>query len=182
MPIDNEEPVIKMIENVTPNVSAKRKAPSDENYPNSMEKDDEIFSNEASVGNLSLSGVTECCDKSNIIVVDKSIKETTFCTNTSNRVTVIDLCSSDEEENSITSALSDENRDPLKYIADDVTKSLLQNFSSTKHQLSTRPTDQLGGWLSDNIINSGSETCTSKYCSTIFNARTNMSPILRPAP
>ncbi|XP_031832686.1 ovaries absent isoform X2 [Nomia melanderi] len=182
MSIDNEDPVIKTIENVTPNVSSKRKAPSDENDPNSMEKDDEIFSNEASVGNLSLSGVTECCDKSNVIVVDKSIKETTFCTNTSNRVTVIDLCSSDEEENSITSALSDENRDPLKYIADDVTKSLLQNFSSTKHQLSTRPTDQLGGWLSDNIINSGSETCTSKYRSTIFNARTNMSPILRPAP
>ncbi|XP_033342206.2 ovaries absent isoform X1 [Megalopta genalis] len=181
--IDDKEASVRTVENVSPNVSSKRKAPSDENDTNSMEKDyDEILSNEASVGNLSLSRVTECCGE-NDITVDQSIKETTFCTNTSNRITVIDLCSSDDEENTVPSALSDESRKPLKFITDaDVTKSLLQNLSSTKFHLSTNPINQTSGRSNGNIFNNDSETCTSKYRSTMLNARMNISPILRPAP
>ncbi|XP_076276892.1 ovaries absent isoform X1 [Lasioglossum baleicum] len=181
--IDDLESTTETVENILPSVSSKRKAPSDEIDLNSMEKDyDVALSSEASVGNLSLSRVTDCCGE-NKLTIDQPIKETTFCTNTPNRITVIDLCSSDDEENSITSALSDENRNPLKFITDDdVTKSLLQNLSSAKFYLPTRSTDQISGWPNGNILNDGNETCTSKYLSTMLSTRTNISPILRPAP
>ncbi|KZC11687.1 PREDICTED: uncharacterized protein LOC107189800 [Dufourea novaeangliae] len=153
---DCEESLTKTIENLTPNVPSKRKAPSDENDSNAMESDGDILSNEASVGNLSVSDVAERCDETTITVV-KPMQETVFCTNTSNRITVIDLCSSDEED-SVVPVLSDENRNPLNDIAYDVTESLLQQFSSANFHLPSHmcPMDQTGGWLSDNILNKGS--------------------------
>ncbi|XP_054000787.1 uncharacterized protein LOC128888165 isoform X1 [Hylaeus anthracinus] len=179
--VDDKESMTEDKEKVRRNGSSKRKAPSDESDSNAMEKDERIVSNEASVGHLTVFGVTKSCDENNTAVA-QPIKETTLYPNPSNRVTVIDLCSSDEDESPAIPAPSDENRDPMNYIPGDVTKSLLQKFSTTTFHLQPHicPTNETTEWLADKILNNGSENCTSKYRSTMLN--TSLSPIIRPAP
>ncbi|XP_076620302.1 ovaries absent isoform X1 [Colletes latitarsis] len=174
--IDDKESMTEDQKKIKPNVPSKRKAPTDESDSNVMEKSEETISNEASVRNLIVFEVTKSCDE-NDTTVAIPIKETTLCPKSMNRVTVIDLCSSDEDEGPVIPAPSDENRDPLSCIDEDVTKSLLQKLSSTTFRM-----QQTTEWIADNILSNGSENCTSEYRSTMLNTHTNLSPIIRPAP
>lgn len=170
-------------ESLRPHVSSKRKAPSDEADASPMVKDEAMVSNERIIGNTAIFENAESYDENNTPIV-KPLKEATLRA-ISDTVTMIDLCSSDEEVTlNQTAVSSDENRDPMKYIAGNVTQSLLQKLSSTKLDVKSHicPTDQTGEWITDNILNNSSENCTSRYCGTMLNAHTNLSPVLRPAP
>ncbi|XP_078048443.1 ovaries absent isoform X4 [Augochlora pura] len=68
--IDNNETSVRMVENVSPNVSSKRKAPSDENDSNLMEKGyDEVLSDEnlsSTKFHLSTNPIDETSGRSNV--------------------------------------------------------------------------------------------------------------------
>ncbi|KOC59346.1 DNA-binding protein Ewg [Habropoda laboriosa] len=185
--VDNNETMIESQENARPNVSSKRKAPSDEHDTNTVEENEKIVTSEADNENLTALEDDENVSEENEAVVITSTKEGTMCVK-QDAITVIDLCSSDEEENPCTSVSSDENRNPLNCTTEDVTKSLLQTLSSANNKFHVRPhiicpTEMKSECFPDTILlNDDSENCTNKYHSTMLNTRTSLSPIPRPPP
>ena len=176
--IDEMESTARDPERLGPHVSSKRKAPSDEADASPMLKGEVMVSTERIIGNPAFFENAESYGENNTPIV-KPLKEASLRAMSSDTVTMIDLCSSDEEVTSNQTAVSsDENRDPMNYIAGNVTQS--QKLSSTK--LHAKSHDQTGEWVSDNILNNSSENCTSNYCGTMLNAHTNLTPVLRPAP
>ncbi|XP_050583039.1 uncharacterized protein LOC126918743 isoform X1 [Bombus affinis] len=164
-----------------PNVPSKRKAPSDESDINTMKENvEKVVGNEIINVELIDFGGKSFSGENNTTTIH-SIKEIASCIRPSEAIAVIDLCSSDEEENTCTPASSNENKDSMSCLSHDVkdvTESFLEKFSSTKFQLKHEKCE----WLSDNILNNDVENYTDKYHSTMLNTFTNLSPILRPAP
>lgn len=170
-------------EKTKPNISSKRKAPNDESDLNETKENEKIVFNEINVVELTNFEGKNLCDENNTTIIH-SIKETTLCVKPPNEITVIDLCSSDEEENPCIFTSSDKNKDSMNCVSEDVTNSLLEKLSSNKFQLKSHicSTQQKSEWLSNNILNNDSENYTSKYHSTMLNTRTSLSPILESTP
>lgn len=170
-------------EKTKPNISSKRKAPNDESELNETKENEKIVFNEINVVELTNFEGKNLCDENNTTIIH-SIKETTLCVKPPNEITVIDLCSSDEEENPCIFTSSDKNKDSMNCVSEDVTNSLLEKLSSNKFQLKSHicSTQQKSEWLSNNILNNDSENYTSKYHSTMLNTRTSLSPILESTP
>lgn len=127
--IDNRKMITKHEKGTRANVSSKRKAPSDESDTNPMEENvEKVACNKINV-ELTNFESTSSCDENNTTAI-RSIKETTLCAKSSEAIAVIDLCSSDEEENICTPASSNENKDSIISESKDVTDSLLEKFSS----------------------------------------------------
>ncbi|XP_076236659.1 ovaries absent isoform X2 [Calliopsis andreniformis] len=180
--VDNEESATKYSEKLKPYICSKRKAPCDETDGNVAEISEKLINGNTTAEDSIFFKVIDSCDKTNTIS-SKLIEEKTLCPKLSDTITMIDLCSSDEEASSHTTVSSDENRDPMNQIAGEMTKSLLEKLSSTKLHVKSHicPTDQTGDWLSDNILSDNSENYTNKYHSTMLKTHTKLSPILRPA-
>lgn len=115
-------------EKIKPNISSKRKAPNDESDLNETKENEKILSNEINVVELTNFEGKNLCDENNTTVIH-SIKETTLCVKSPNEITVIDLCSSDEEENPCNLTSSDKNKDSMNCVSEDVTNSLLEKLS-----------------------------------------------------
>lgn len=183
--VDNKETVMESQEIQRPNVSSKRKAPSDENDRNSIEKNEEVDSkSEINIIHPTVFDGENSCDRNDTADEHELVKRTALYSKPSASVTVIDLCSSDEEENLYTSTSTDENRDPMNQVTDNVTKSLLQTLSTAKIHLKPHicSTEQRNEWLPDNILHDGRENRANGYHSTTLSAHTSLSSILRPAP
>ncbi|CAK9819965.1 DNA-binding protein Ewg [Anthophora plagiata] len=180
-PIDNKETMIENQDNARPNVSSKRKAPSDEQDTNTVEEDERIVTSEANNENLTALEDKSVSDKNMPAIITSIEEETVYVQR--DAITVIDLCSSDEEESPCINVSSDENRDPMDCTTGNVTKSL-QEHSSVKFHVKPHicSTEQKDECFSDTISNDDSENCTTKYHGTMLNTRTSLSSILRPAP
>lgn len=178
--VNGTESKIETPERSRPHISLKRKSPCDETDANVPDKYKRIVNSNTTLRDSSVFEVTRPSDKNPTTI---KTKEKSLCPKVSDTVTMIDLCSSDEETCSHATMSSDENRDPMNYIANDMTKSLLQRLSSTKLHVKSQvcPADQTNEWLSENIL-SDSENCTNKYRSTMLKTHMNLPPILRPAP
>lgn len=116
----------------------------------------------------------------------KSIREKRSCPTGS--IMLIDLCSSDEEEDqcALTPAC-DENRDPMSSAEPSITRSFLRKVTSnSKHYVkpyicpAPLPTDR----LSSNVLNEDrkNENCTNKSRTGVLNEYAHISPVLRSAP
>ncbi|KAG7206988.1 hypothetical protein KM043_000879 [Ampulex compressa] len=117
----------------------------------------------------------------NTVTIAKPLKDGTTQQKSGNGVAVINLCSSDEEEDSSVPASSDENRDPMNTDVD-IRKSLLRKL--TPNKLCAKPCiypADTTDWLSDNILNDDDESYANKLRSNVM-LNTHLSPILRPAP
>ena len=127
--INNKKMITKDEKRTKPNVSSKRKAPpSDESDTKAMEENvEKVACNK--INNIELTESTSSCDGNKTTAIH-SIKETTLCVKSSEAIAVIDLCSSDEEENICIPASSNENKDSINSESNDVTDSLLEKFSS----------------------------------------------------
>ncbi|OAD62488.1 DNA-binding protein Ewg [Eufriesea mexicana] len=178
--INGKETITEDEEKARPNVSSKRKAPNDENDMNAMIENEKVVCNEINTREFTIIKGKSLCDENNTTVI-QSIKETALRVKPS----VINLCSSDEEEGPCNPTSLDENKDPMKRVSENVTESLLQKLSSA--QLELKPcicsTQEKSERLSDNTLNNDDKMYTNKYHnSTMLSTRTSLSPILRSAP
>ncbi|KAK9294751.1 hypothetical protein QLX08_010735 [Tetragonisca angustula] len=122
--IDNRKMITKDDKRTRPNVSSKRKAPSDESDTNAMEENvEKVACNKINNVELTDFESTSSCDGNNTTAIH-SIKETTLCAKSSEAIAVIDLCSSDEEGNICIPASSNENKDSINSVSKDLADSL----------------------------------------------------------
>lgn len=177
--VDNWESVTEKKENSNPNVSLKRKAPSDEYDDSGTGNDKEVLNNEAAL--LTHIEGKRFCDENNITVVE-SIKEgTTLYAKSTNAIALIDLCSSDEEDTPSSAPMSsNENKAPSNCMTDTVTDSLLQKLSSTKFHIYS--SDSRNEWLSNETFNVGHENLYNLQPNTMLNTCNSLSPVVRSAP
>lgn len=114
----------------------------------------------------------------------KSVKEKRSCP--TNSIMLIDLCSSDEEEDRCTpTPACDENRDPMNSAEFTITRSFLRKVnSSNKHYAkpyicpAPSPMDR----LSSNVLNKDrNENCSNKSRTGVLNEYAHLSPVLRSA-
>lgn len=169
-------------------VSSRRKTPLGN-------KSDPIIveDNETSVSTASAASVREALSASTVVrpsPVDdaeptKTVKEKKSCPTSS--IMLIDLCSSDEEEDRCTpTPACDENRDPMNSTESTITRSFVRKVTSNnKHHTkpyicpAPSPTDR----LSNNVLNEDrNENCSNKSRTGILNEYAHLSPVLRSTP
>lgn len=117
----------------------------------------------------------------NKVVNEDKIKEVIPCSVTQKSITVIDLCSSDEEEVSSVHT-SDEIRDPINSL---FKENLLPNLSTNKvcSKACIYPANSTNHWLMQNIFSEDNENHVNKcHIGGVLDTCIQLSPILRPAP
>lgn len=166
-------------------VSSKRKASlGDESDPIIVEDSDgDSVSMLTASSKEALTTLTATTSPStNNAVPARSVKERSGSTKA---IMLIDLCSSDEEEDRNTVAPPcDENRDPMNSTECPITKSSPRK-STPNHKLSTKSyvhsATSSDDRLPNNILNED-RNCTHKCRTGVLNEYAHLSPILRPAP
>lgn len=170
--------------------SSKRKVPlGNESDPIYIE-DDEVSVSATLTTSILKEALTASSDvmkssPANNAEPTKSVREKKSCPTSS--IMLIDLCSSDEEENqcALTPAC-DENRDPMSSTESSITRSFLRKVTSNnKHYVkpyvcpASSPTDR----LSSNVLNEDrNENYTNKSRTGVLNEYAHLSPVLRSTP
>ncbi|XP_025153488.1 uncharacterized protein LOC105186340 [Harpegnathos saltator] len=171
-------------------VFTKRKTPlGDESDPILVEDDEASISTALTALNTTEASATSTVVRSsgvdNAEPTSKSLREKRSSTTSS--IMLIDLCSSDEEEDRRTlTPACDENRDPMNSTESLITRSFLRKVTSNnKHYTkpyicpAPSPTDR----LSNNVLNEDRiENCTNKSRTGVLNEYAHLSPVLRSAP
>ncbi|XP_066599673.1 uncharacterized protein ova [Prorops nasuta] len=93
-------------------------------------------------------------------------------------ITLINLCSSDEDDDLEHFASSDENRDPSNIREIELRKSFLKKIVPKKCFI--YPTESNGDWLKESILDERDGCANKRLSSMVLSA--HLSPILRPAP
>ncbi|KAK2583214.1 hypothetical protein KPH14_009233 [Odynerus spinipes] len=113
-------------------------------------------------------------------VITNRTKEIAPCSGMQNSITVIDLCSSDEEDVSNIHVSSDENQDPMKSLLKDRLHNLPSSKVCSKTCIYPAHSNQ---WLMQNIFSEDNENHVNKcHIGSVLDTCIHLSPILRPAP
>ncbi|XP_014470678.1 PREDICTED: uncharacterized protein LOC106742336 [Dinoponera quadriceps] len=165
-------------------LSAKRKASLGNESDPIVVEDDEVSASLTVSTRGALTASTDVRSPSAFKTEDltKPVREKKSCPTSS--IMLIDLCSSDEEEDRRTlTPTCDENRDPMSSTEPSITRSFLRKVTSTKHYAKPHPVPSPTDRLSSNVLNEDrKENCTNKSRTGVLNEYAHLSPVLRSAP